>query len=95
MLLKKELTPIAQMIPYIVNQITSSGIKDLLMDMVKGIPHNGIFVDASVTAVLLMQYHSMGGVEACKCLTPEVLTGEAQKLAVVFFEEHGEILAVE
>lgn len=86
MLVKKELNPIVQMIPYIVNQITSSGIKHIFMEIVKGIPHNGIHVDAAVTTILLMQYHLMDGIEACKCLRPEVLVGEVQKLAIIFFE---------
>lgn len=88
----KELRPLAQMIPYIVNQITSSGLKHLVFERVKGIPQNSIYVDAAVSVVLLIQYHSMGGVEACNCLKPEWLSGEAQKLAVMFFEEHGEPL---
>lgn len=91
-MIRKEFSPIAQMIPFIVNQITGRGVKHLTFERVKGIPHNGIHVDSAATAVLLMQYHAIGGVEACKQLHPEFIAAEAQKLAVVFFETHGEFL---
>ncbi|KAF8116426.1 hypothetical protein N665_0018s0036 [Sinapis alba] len=86
----KEVTPIAQMFPYILKQ----GGKQLLhkdarafqIERPRCIPQNTTPADSGISAVLFMQAHAIAGVDVCKCITQEVLGHEVERLAVMFYE---------
>lgn len=92
--LVNELTPIAKFFPYLINQagrnLCSKDSKPFTVKREKGIPQNGFHPDFIVTYVLLMQAHAIAGLEVCRCLTPEILPTEAQRLEVMLYEENCE-----
>ncbi|XP_024016694.1 uncharacterized protein LOC112090216 [Eutrema salsugineum] len=88
---KKELTPLAQMLPWVLKKLTGYKhpieYKVLSIQRAKGIPQNPIRTDAGVSVALLAMMHCIGGVERCKLMTPEEVVNASQVLAVKFFEE--------
>ncbi|KAF8099072.1 hypothetical protein N665_0252s0010 [Sinapis alba] len=86
----KEVTPIAQMFPYILKQ----GGKQLLHKDARAfpikrprcIPQNTRPADSGLSAVLFMQAQAIAGVDVCNCITQEVLGHEVERLAVMFYE---------
>ncbi|KAF8051981.1 hypothetical protein N665_1633s0003 [Sinapis alba] len=66
--------------------ITSIDGITLLVDRVEGVAQNTIPADAGLTAALLMQTHALFGADTCRCITPIVLTEEAQRDAVMIYE---------
>lgn len=92
----KELTAVAHMFPYLMRQAgrvpSGRGLKPFSIERLRNIPQNGKHSDSALTAILLIQAHAIGGVEACQCITPENLQFEAQRLLVMMFEEHCQLL---
>ncbi|KAF2589091.1 hypothetical protein F2Q70_00040434 [Brassica cretica] len=86
----KEVTPIAQMFPYLLKQ----GVKQLLhkdarafpIERPRSIPQNTSYADSAVSALLLVQAHAVAGVDLCKCITPDKIGSEVERLAVMFYE---------
>ncbi|XP_048598062.1 uncharacterized protein LOC106430637 [Brassica napus] len=86
----KEVTPIAQMFPYLLKQ----GAKQLLhkdarafpIERPRSIPQNTSHADSAVSALLLVQAHAVAGVDLCKCITPDKIGSEVERLAVMFYE---------
>ncbi|KAL0774852.1 hypothetical protein Bca101_040004 [Brassica carinata] len=86
----KEVTPIAQMFPYLLKQ----GGKQLLhkdarafpIERPRSIPQNTSHADSAVSALLLVQAHAVAGVNLCKCITPDKIGSEVERLAVMFYE---------
>nr|VDD23514.1 unnamed protein product [Brassica rapa] len=86
----KEVTPIAQMFPYLLKQ----GGKQLLhkdarafpIERPRSIPQNTSHADSAVSALLLVQAHAVAGVDLCKCITPDKIGSEVERLAVMFYE---------
>ncbi|CDY37770.1 BnaA10g05510D [Brassica napus] len=86
----KEVTPIAQMFPYLLKQ----GGKQLLhkdarafpIERPRSIPQNTSHADSAVSALLLVQAHAVAGVDVCKCITPDKIGSEVETLAVMFYE---------
>ncbi|KAF2589087.1 hypothetical protein F2Q70_00040433 [Brassica cretica] len=86
----KEVTPIAQMFPYLLKQ----GGKQLLhkdarafsIERPRSIPQNTFHADSAVSALLLVQAHAVAGLDVCKCITPDKISSEVEKLAVRFYE---------
>ncbi|KAF2565565.1 hypothetical protein F2Q68_00026483 [Brassica cretica] len=86
----KEVTPIAQMFPYLLKQ----GGKQLLhkdarafsIERPRSIPQNTFHADSAVSALLLVQAHAVAGVDVCKCITPDKIGSEVEKMAVRFYE---------
>ncbi|KAF3494440.1 hypothetical protein DY000_02055439 [Brassica cretica] len=82
----KEVTPIAQMFPYLLKQ----GGKQLLhkdarafsIERPRSIPQNTFHADSAVSALLLVQAHAVAGLDVCKCITPDKISSEVEKLAV-------------
>ncbi|CAN6883487.1 unnamed protein product [Brassica oleracea] len=64
------------------------GNSPLGQERVKGLAQNNNSTDAALTAALLIQAHALFGVEICRCITPEVITDEAQRAAVMIYEFH-------
>ncbi|XP_033138759.1 uncharacterized protein LOC103848390 [Brassica rapa] len=86
----KEVTPIAQMFPYLLKQ----GGKQLLhkdarafpIERPRSIPQNTSHADSAVSALLLVQAHAVAGVDLCKCITPDKIGSEVERLAIMFYE---------
>lgn len=88
-LMRKELTPVASMLPFIAyggsKGESSALVKAFTVSRCKGIPQVASATDAAVMTVLLIDAHKEGGVDACKTITPRVLPGAAKQLLVKFF----------
>ncbi|XP_024009273.1 uncharacterized protein LOC18013688 [Eutrema salsugineum] len=90
--LKRDFNPICNMFPFIVRAASTKALRDekpFSLERVTSIPQNEINSDSAVTAVLLMQAHASARLDGCRTITPEVLTSEAYKLAVMFYDEFG------
>lgn len=89
---KKDLFPVAQMFPYVLRQAGVNGTvndtKPFSMERAKGIPQNGKYTESGVATVLLIQSHAILKIDGCKCIKPELLVVDAQKLAVMLYEQH-------
>ncbi|CAF1930168.1 unnamed protein product [Brassica napus] len=89
--LTRELLPISDMFPYLLKfsgLLEVPGNSPLGQERVKGLAQNNNSTDAALTAALLIQAHALFGVEICRCITPEVITDEAQRAAVMIYEFH-------
>lgn len=86
--MKQDLTPLAQMLPYILNRNLKSSLdeKPLPIARAKGIPQTANPNDSGLMSVLLIHAHSVGGIDVCKSIRPEALSEEAVKLAVLYAE---------
>ncbi|KAL0876593.1 hypothetical protein Bca101_026298 [Brassica carinata] len=86
----KEVSPIAQMLPYLLKQggkqIVHKDARALPIERPRSIPQNTSPADSAVSAVLLLQAHAVAGVDVCKCITPEAIGSEVERLAVMFYE---------
>ncbi|VVB11356.1 unnamed protein product [Arabis nemorensis] len=94
--LLKDLNPLAQMFPFLLKQagrnLGSRECKPFTVERAKGIPQNGIHSDSVVTSILMMQAHAFADLAVCRCITPAVLPMEAQRLAIMLYEENYERL---
>ncbi|WZZ20694.1 hypothetical protein YC2023_122081 [Brassica napus] len=52
----------------------------------RSIPQNTSHADSAVSALLLVQAHAVAGVDLCKCITPDKIGSEVERLAVMFYE---------
>ncbi|KAG2331236.1 hypothetical protein Bca52824_002416 [Brassica carinata] len=77
-LLKKDLNPVANIMPY---------IKPFSLIRAKGVPQIANPGDAAVMAVLLIEAHANGGMQALKCITTRILPYAAKQLAVNFYKD--------
>ncbi|CDY11672.1 BnaC06g12800D [Brassica napus] len=68
--------------------ITSKDMKTFTIDRPRSIPQNTTSFDSGVTSILIIQAHAVGGLEVCKCITPDVLDIEVERLAVMIYEEN-------
>ncbi|KAF8051980.1 hypothetical protein N665_1633s0002 [Sinapis alba] len=86
----KEVTPIAQMFPYILKQggkkLLHKDARAFQIERPRCITQNTTPADSGISAVLFMQAHAIAGVDVCKCITQEVLGHEVERLAVIFYE---------
>ncbi|XP_024016312.1 uncharacterized protein LOC112089787 [Eutrema salsugineum] len=90
--LKKEFIPICNVFPFLLRAASTKVLRDekpYALERVTGIPQNEINSDSAVTALLLMQAHASVGLEGCRSVTPELVSSEAYKLAVMFYNEFG------
>ncbi|CAN6889826.1 unnamed protein product [Brassica oleracea] len=89
-LLKKELNPIANLIPYVLKSLgyleNNAGVKAFTVSRCKGIPQISSQTDAAVMTVLLIQAHICEGICGCKAITPHFLPDAAKQLAVKLHE---------
>ncbi|KAH0868384.1 LOW QUALITY PROTEIN: hypothetical protein HID58_075406 [Brassica napus] len=86
-----ELKPISEMFPYLMKQvglrISNSQLMPMVVEREKTVPQNIISADSSLT-LLLMQTHSLSGIETCRCIAPHILASEAQRVAAMLYEYH-------
>uniref|UniRef100_A0A0D3CJB0 Ubiquitin-like protease family profile domain-containing protein n=1 Tax=Brassica oleracea var. oleracea TaxID=109376 RepID=A0A0D3CJB0_BRAOL len=91
-MITSEMRSISQMFPYILRQagkqISSKDMKTFTIDRPRSIPQNTTSFDSGVTSILIIQAHAVGGLEVCKCITPDVLDIEVERLAVMIYEEN-------
>ncbi|XP_024010301.1 uncharacterized protein LOC112085328 [Eutrema salsugineum] len=90
--LKREFTPICNMFSFIVRAAGTKVLRDekpYTLERALGIPQNEINSDSAVTAVILMQAHASAGLDVCRTVTPDLISSEAFKFAIMFCEEFG------
>ncbi|KAF8087013.1 hypothetical protein N665_0603s0015 [Sinapis alba] len=89
-MMNKEVKPIAQMFPYLLKQIGKSvgarESKPMGIDRPRSIPQHNAITDSAVASVLFIQAHAVAGVDGCKCITPDVLDTEVERLVVTLYE---------
>lgn len=89
-LLKKELTPIANLIPYVFKQLGyiegNAGLKAFTVSRCRGIPQISNHTDAAVMTVLFIEAHAVDGLAGCKAITPRLLPDASKQLAVKLFD---------
>ena len=89
--LKKELNPIATLLPYVLKQFgflgTNAGVKAFTVSRCKGIPHVSSQIDSGVMMILLIEADAGDGLGACKAITPRLLPDASKKLVVKLFDD--------
>ncbi|KAF8113627.1 hypothetical protein N665_0047s0034 [Sinapis alba] len=90
-LMKKELNPIAILMPYIViaaNGLETHGpVKPFSVNRLKGVTQILNPGDAAVMYVLLTEAHANSGLEGIKGITARILPDAAKQLVVNFFND--------
>ncbi|KAG2323250.1 hypothetical protein Bca4012_058751 [Brassica carinata] len=89
-MMNKEVRPIALMFPYLLKQVGRQlGTRDskaMEIERPRTIPQQNAVTQSAVSSVLFIQAHAVGGVDACKCFTPDVLDSQVEKLVVTLYE---------
>lgn len=89
-MMTKDVRPIASMFPYLVKQVRREfGTRDgkvMGFERPRTIPQQNAVTHSAVSSVLLIQAHALGGVDACKCITPDVLDSQVERLVVTLYE---------
>ncbi|KAF8105788.1 hypothetical protein N665_0155s0009 [Sinapis alba] len=89
-LMNKEVRPIAQMFPYLLKQagrqVGLRECKAMAIERSQTIPQQNKITDSGVETIIFIQAHAVGGVEVCKCITPDVLHTEVEQLGVSLYE---------
>lgn len=92
----KEIAPIAVMLTYLLRQagkqICGKEVKALPIDRPHTVPQLENQLYSAVNEVLLIQAHAFGGLEICKCISPNVVESELQRLAVTIVERYHGII---
>lgn len=80
------------MVPYILKQIRGMICSEVVTPFAivrpSGLVQNSAMHGSSLTAMLLMQAHAVGGFEACKSISPATIKKEAERVAVMLYEYH-------
>lgn len=86
-LMNKEVKPIAVMFPYLLKQMGRRvGCRAMSIERPRTIPQQNVTTNSGISSVLFIQSHALGGVDACKCITPDVLDTEVERLLVTLYE---------
>ena len=89
-MMNKEVRPIAVMFPYLLKQlgrqVGSRECKPMAIERAWTIPQQNAITSSGVSSVLFIQAHALGGVDACKCITLDVLDSEVDRLLVTLYE---------
>lgn len=89
-LLKKDLNPIANLMPYVFKYLgyleKDAVLKPFTVSRCKGIPQSASQTDAAVMTVLLIEAHAANGLDGCKSITTRLLPEASKQLAVRFFD---------
>ncbi|CAH8361821.1 unnamed protein product, partial [Eruca vesicaria subsp. sativa] len=84
-MLKKELNPIANMMPYLTAgwnpEANNESLTAFTITRPRGIPQSEKATDAAAMTVLFIDAHCQVGVEGAKAITPRVLPDAAKQLA--------------
>lgn len=67
-------------------------MKALPIDRPRTVPQLENQLYSAVNEVLLIQAHAFGGLEICKCISPNVVESELQRLAVTIVERYHGII---
>ncbi|KAL0846618.1 hypothetical protein Bca101_019864 [Brassica carinata] len=83
-MMNKEVKPIAVMFPYLLKQMGrkfgSREGKAMSIERPRSIPQQNVPTDSGISSVIFIQSHAVGGVDVCKCITPDVLASEVERL---------------
>ncbi|KAG5388584.1 hypothetical protein IGI04_030125 [Brassica rapa subsp. trilocularis] len=97
-MINKEIRPISEMFPFLLRraarQVFSKNPKALTIERPRIVPQNHTHFDSGFTSILLIQAHAVAGLDLCKCITPDVLDVEAQKTAVIVYEENVGVIGI-
>lgn len=89
-MMNKEIRPIALMFPYLLKQVgIELGPRDskaMAIERPRSIPQYNAVTHSAVSSVLLIQAHAVGGLDACKCITPDVMDSQVERLVVSLYE---------
>ncbi|KAF3522576.1 hypothetical protein F2Q69_00048077 [Brassica cretica] len=89
-MMTKDVRPIASMFPYLLKQVGREfGTRDgkvMGFERPRTIPQQIAVTHSAVSSVLLIQAHALGGVDAYKCITPDVLDSQVERLVVTLYE---------
>lgn len=89
-LLKKEFTPIANLIPYVLKHVgyteANAVIKPFTVSRCKGIPQITAHTDAAVMTVLFIEAHAFDGLVGCKAVSTRLLPVASKQLAVKLWD---------
>lgn len=89
-MMNKEVRPLALMFPYFLKQlgreVGSRDCKPMAIDRPRNIPQQKELTHSAVSSVIFIQAHAVGGVDACKCITPDVLDSMVEMLLVTLYE---------
>ncbi|KAF8093389.1 hypothetical protein N665_0383s0021 [Sinapis alba] len=92
-MITKELCPFSNMLPYLLRQagkqLCAKDLKSLTIERPRSVPQNHNKFDYGITAILLIQAHAVGGVDVCKCITPNVLDAEVERTVMIHEEYLG------
>lgn len=84
--MKKELTPIGNMFPYLAKLVKASSSSDppkpFVISRCRSIPQILSPTDAAAMTALVIEVHSSAGADACRALTPRVLPDAAKQFVV-------------
>ncbi|KAL0663289.1 hypothetical protein Bca4012_100126 [Brassica carinata] len=88
--IKKDINPITIVVPHILNytmgQQSNNGRKPFALTRAKDIPQNNL-TESAVTTVLLIQAHTLNGIDGCKEVKQASLAAAAKNLAVLFYRD--------
>ncbi|KAH0891632.1 hypothetical protein HID58_054061 [Brassica napus] len=68
------------------NSFCTKMLEHFPIERPRSIPQNTSYADSAVSALLLVQAHAVAGVYLCKCITPDKIGSEVERLAVMFYE---------
>ncbi|KAG2311333.1 hypothetical protein Bca52824_022890 [Brassica carinata] len=89
-MMNKELRPFAMMFPYFLKQVGRKvGMREckaMAIERPRSIPQQKEVTNSAVSSLLFIQAHAVGGLDACKCITPDVLGSYVERLLVSLYE---------
>lgn len=89
-MMSKEVKPFATMFPYFLKQVGRQvGMREckaMAIERPRSIPQQKEVTHSGVSSVLFIQAHAVSGVDACKCITPDVLDSYVERLLVSLYE---------
>lgn len=89
-MMNKEVRPLALMFPYLLKQVGRQvGTRDckaMAIERPRSIPQQNEVKDSGVSSVFFIQAHAVRGIDACKCITPDVIASHVERLVVTLYE---------
>ncbi|KAG2304676.1 hypothetical protein Bca52824_033327 [Brassica carinata] len=89
-MMNKEVRPFATMFPYFLKhvgrEVGMRECKAMAIERPRSIPQQKEVTHSAISTVLFIQAHAVGGVDACKCITPDNLDSYVERLLVTLYE---------